>query len=264
MSKPRLCFTLLYGSGKFHLSRNFNLQSVGNFEWLLENYEFESIVRSVDELIILNVERKERDFEEFIKILNKLLKYCFMPVAIGGGIRSLDDASLLFNNGADKIILNTSYFENPTLVKSIIEKYGAQSIIASIDFKRDEFGSEFVYSNNGTKKIDLKLPEVIELVKNIGAGEIMLNSIKQDGTGMGFDMLSLQAAHSLCDLPIIASGGGDTSEHLMSGLRSGYASAVTSAHLFNFMGDGIQETRNQLISKNVELSSWNFDNILES
>lgn len=264
MSKPRLCFTLLYGGGKFHLSRNFNLQSVGDFEWLLENYEFESIVRSVDELIILNVERKERDFEEFLKTLNKLLKHCFMPVAIGGGIRSSDDAGLLFNNGADKIILNTSYFENPTLVNSLVEKYGAQSIIASIDFKRDELGCEHVYSNNGTKKIDLTLPEVIQLVKTFGAGEIMLNSINQDGTGMGFDMLSLKTVHNLCDLPIIASGGGDTSEHLMNGLTSGYASAVTSAHLFNFMGDGIQDTRNQLISKSVALCNWNFDNILKS
>ena len=103
------------------------------------------------------------------------------------------------------------------------------------------------------------MPEAVQLVKDTGAGEIMLNSINQDGTGMGYDISSLKTVYNLCDLPIIASGGGDTSEHLMSGISSGYASAVTSAHLFNFMGDGIQDTRKQLISKNIELCNWNFD-----
>ena len=259
MSRPRLCFTLLYGKGSFHLSRNFNLQSVGNFEWLLENYEFESISRSVDELIILNVEREERNFQEFIKTVNDVVKNCFMPVAVGGGIRSLDDANMLFDNGADKIILNTAYFEDQLLVRELIEKYGAQSIIASIDFKRDESNSEIIYTNNGSTKIDLTLSEVVKKIVEIGAGEILLNSIDRDGTGMGFDMNSLESLFNLCELPIIASGGGDTSDHLIEGLSSGNVSAVTSAHLFNFMGDGIQDTRNQLISNNIDLCKWNFD-----
>jgi cyclase len=259
MSRPRLCFSLLYGSGKFHLSRNFNLQSVGDFNWLLENYEFESISRSVDELIILNVDREERDFQEFIKTVNDVVKNCFMPVAVGGGIRSFEDARMLFDNGADKIVLNTCYFENHMLVEKLIANYGAQSIIASIDFKRDESNCEVVYTNNGSKKIELSLSKAVQKIDKIGAGEILLNSIDRDGTGMGFDINSLENAYNLCDLPIIASGGGDTSEHLIDGLSSGKVSAVTSAHLFNFMGDGIQHTRNQLISSNIDLCNWNFD-----
>ena len=258
MVKPRLCFTLLLSEGKFNLSRNFNLQSVGDFEWLMENYEFDSIARSIDELIILNVGNDEDDYTIFINTLQKVIKHCFMPVAVGGRIRTTDQAKSLFDNGADKIILNNAFFRDSKLVSSLANYYGTQSIIASIDYKRNEIGGAEIFLNGGTENTRHCLSEAIKNAAEIGAGELYLTSIDRDGTGMGFDVDALQVAHDSCDLPIIAAGGADTSDQLLEGLSSGYVSGVSTSHLFNFMGDGLQDARSELMKSGITLSQWNF------
>lgn len=261
MSKPRLCFTLLYADGSFHLSRNFNLQAVGDFEWLMDNYEFNSIVRSIDELIILNVSRSDIDWPDFLGMVRKLARQCFMPVAIGGGISSLDNARHLFENGADKIVLNSAFFYSQGMVSELASQYGSQSIVASLDFKRNEAGIAQVFSGRGKVNTGKNLVDAILRVKAIGAGELYLTSIDRDGTGMGYDLLALQEAHMTCDLPIIAAGGADTTERLIEGMQSGFASGVTTSHLFNFMCDGLQYARKELISSGIPLSNWNFEGI---
>lgn len=261
MAKPRMCFTLLYAEGKFQLSRNFSLQEVGDFEWLFENYEFESISRSVDELFILNVSRETSDWPDFINNVQKVVKHCFMPVAVGGGIRDINQAKSLFENGADKIIMGHSFFENQKLVGNLVDRYGSQSIIASIDFKRQQNEQLDVFIECGSKPTSFKLPEAISIAESIGAGEIYLTSIERDGTGMGFDLQALEVAHKSCDLPIIAAGGADTSSQLGEGILSSFVSAVSSAHLFNFMCDGLRDARSELISSGIPLSQWNFEGI---
>ena len=258
MAKPRLCFTLLYSEGKFHLSRNFRLQEVGDFEWLAENYEFESISRSVDELFILNVSRNECDWLNFLENIKKVVKKCFMPVAVGGGIRKIDQARSLFDNGADKIVMGNAFYKNHRLVSQLVKKYGSQSIIASIDFKKTNNNEFNVFLEYGVKPSSLNISQAVKMVENLGAGEIYLTSIERDGTGMGFDLDALKLAYESCDLPIIASGGADTSLQLGEGILSNYVSAVSSAHLFNFMCDGLYEARIELISSGIPLSKWNF------
>ena len=259
MAKPRMCFTLLYAEGKFQLSRNFSLQEVGDFEWLFENYEFESISRSIDELFIINVSRKTCDWPDFINNVQKIVKHCFMPVAIGGGIRDIHQAESLFENGADKIIMGHSFFQNKQLVGNLVDRYGSQSIIASIDFKRQENKKLSVFIGCGCKPTLLEIPEAISIAESVGAGEIYLTSIERDGTGMGFDLEALELAHKSCDLPIIAVGGADTSNQLGEGILSNFVSAVSSAHLFNFMCDGLRDARSELISSGIPLSQWNFE-----
>lgn len=261
MAKPRMCFTLLYADGNFHLSRNFNLQAVGNFDWLMENYEFESIARSIDELVILNVGRGEVDWPDFIKTVQNLVRRCFMPVAVGGGIRRVEQARLLFENGADKVVLNSAFFKAPHLVGELADSYGAQSIVASLDFRRDDNGTAQIYVDGGRENTGVDLASGVARAAELGAGELYLTSIERDGTGMGYDLTALELAYASCDLPIIAAGGADTTDRLAEGIRSGFASAVSTAHLFNFMCDGLRDARQQLIADGISLSRWNFEDI---
>ena len=261
MAKPRMCFALLYADGNFHLSRNFNLQEVGNFDWLMENYEFESITRSIDELLILNVGRGAPDWPGFIENVQKVVKYCFMPVAVGGGIRNTEQARLLFENGADKLVLNSAFFRDAQLVNRLARLYGAQSIVASLDFQRNGAGEAEIFVDGGRENTGVRLAEAVSGAARAGAGEIYLTSIDRDGTGMGYDLEALQTAFKACDLPIIAAGGADTSDRLGEGIRSGFASAVSTAHLFNFMCDGLREAREELIADGIPLSHWNFEDL---
>lgn len=261
MAKPRMCFTLLYANGNFFLSRNFNLQEVGDFDWLMENYEFESIARSIDELLILNVGRSELDWPGFLQNVQKVVKYCFMPVAVGGGISNTEQVRFLFENGADKVVLNSVFFSDPQLVTSLVSLYGTQSIVASLDFRRNDAGEAEIFINGGRENTGVLLADAVSGVARAGAGEIYLTSIDRDGTGMGYDLAALETAFKSCDLPIIASGGADTSDRLAEGIRSGFASAVSTAHLFNFMGDGLRDTREELIADGIPLSQWNFEDL---
>uniref|UniRef100_UPI004047C5A8 HisA/HisF-related TIM barrel protein n=1 Tax=Algoriphagus sp. TaxID=1872435 RepID=UPI004047C5A8 len=259
MLKSRLIFTLLYDNGNFSVSRNFNLQSVGDLSWLRENYEFESIARSVDELVILNVSRSETDRNAFYTCIEELSSFSFMPIAVGGKVRSLEDADRLFKSGADKLVLNTPYFINPDFVKQLVRLYGMQALLGSLDFKKN--GSNYdVYANNGLDILDMDLLQAIRYVEDIGVGELYLTSIDRDGTGQGYELDALKLASQASSVPIIASGGADTFDKLTEGITSGYTNAVATSHLFNFMGDGLFDARISMLGEGVKLSIWEFKN----
>jgi cyclase len=261
MAKPRMCFTLLYADGNFCLSRNFNLQAVGDYAWLMENYEFESIARSIDELIILNVSRSPHSWEQFVQTVRMIVELCFMPVSVGGGIRTGTQARVLFENGADKIVLNSAFFTDTKFVESLARSYGSQSIVSSLDFRRNNSGEAEIFIECGRLNTGVLLSDAISLVSSSGAGEIYLNSIDRDGTGMGFDLAALEVAFRACDLPIIAAGGAETSDRLAEGILSGFTSGVATAHLFNFMCDGLGDAREKLIAQGIPLSQWNFEDL---
>jgi cyclase len=256
-----MCFTLLYADGKFHLSRNFKLQTVGDVDWLMSNYEFESITRSIDELLILNVGNEGLDSRCFLESIEKVVKYCFMPVAVGGGVRNIEQAQLLFQSGADKVVLNSAFFTNTQLITNLVRLYGRQSIVASIDFRRNTACEAEVFIDGGRENTKILLADAVSLAAFAGAGEIYLNSIDRDGTGMGYDLSALETAFKSCDLPIIAAGGADTSDRLIEGVRSGFVSAVSTAHLFNFMCDGLRDARQEMILDGIPLSRWNFEDL---
>ena len=257
MGKPRLCFTLLYSDGDFCLSRNFKIQKVGNLEWIKDNYEFESISRSIDELVILNIDRTGPT-EKFIEDIRRIIDGCFMPIAIGGGIRSKEDAKIFFENGADKVVVNNALWENHNLVSHLAELYGRQSIIGSLDFTKK--GGVYNLFNRDIEMMPT-LDEGIEIVKNIGVGELLINAIDKDGTGEGYDFEALEQIAVKTKLPLIASGGGDSSPKLLEGIQKEYISAVTSSHLFNFMCDGLEYARSDLMNSKVELSKWDFSDL---
>jgi len=153
MLRKRIIFTLIYNNESFNQSRNFRLQKVGDLRWLEKNYKFQDIAFSLDELIVLNASKDEKDIEKFAKTLERLVDDVFIPIAAGGGIKTLDDAKLLFDNGADKLVINSILYEDTTLVKELVKIYGSQSLVANIDYKKVN-GENKIFIHDGTYEIE--------------------------------------------------------------------------------------------------------------
>ena len=256
MLKKRLIFTLLYGDGVYNLSRNFRLQRVGDLSWVQENYEFTSIARSIDELVVLEVSRGDRDLEIFAAQLELLSESCFMPLAAGGGIRTLDHAYRLFEAGADKVVVNSALFTDPALVETLAASFGAQSIMASLDYRLKEDGTRMVFTDNGATPTGMTLEQALAHIAKLNVGEVYLTSIDRDGTGNGFDLDALRMSTEISAIPTIASGGAGNYVHLIDGLQVGRVGAVSTANLFNFMGAGIEEARELMADEGIPLSMW--------
>ena len=256
MLKQRLIFTLLYDNERFMLSRNFSLQAAGGLEWIMEHYEFDSIAFSVDELIVLNVERGARNAERFGQTLRQISRHCFMPIAAGGGVRSVEDARHLLNSGADKIVVNTPLFDDAPLVRELVARFGAQCVVASIDYKKNATQELEVFKQNGSVATGMTVPQAVALALELGAGELYLTSINKDGTGQGLDVDYISAVGDGVGVPIIISGGAGNFNHLSAAIAAKHIAAVSTANLFNFMSDNLTEARQQIIRAGTPLAEW--------
>jgi cyclase len=255
MLRKRIIFTLIYSGESFMQSRNFRLQKVGNLGWLEKNYKFQEIAFSIDELIVLNASRNIKSIHKFASTISELVNDVFIPIAAGGGIRSLNDADLLFNSGADKIVLNSVLYQNPILVEDLVKIYGSQSIIASIDYKNNN-GINEVYISDGTQRIELTLEQYLEHIESLNVGEVYLNSIEKDGTGFGYDFQVIKSVGKIIKLPLIIAGGAGNESHLIEGLQLNGVSAVATANLFNFIGDGLPKARQKIILSGINIADW--------
>ena len=256
MLKKRLIFTLLYDRGQFMLSRNYRLQKVGDISWLQKNYDFSKVSFSIDELVVLDVTRGERDLNAFRDALRALTEGCFVPISAGGGVRSLEQARMLLRSGADKVVVNTPLYDNMALVDELAGEFGQQCVVASMDLKRSPDGSHQAWACNGSKAIGAPADELIARVSSAQIGEIYLNSIDRDGTGQGYDLTMLDLLPACIRRPIILAGGAGYASHLLTGLQDPRVDAVATAHLFNFIGDGLKQARGSLISNGVSLPVW--------
>ena len=256
MLKKRLIFTLLYSRGHFMLSRNFRLQKVGDFNWLQKNYNFAHIAYSIDELVVLNVDRDGSYQKEFCDVLKSLARGCFAPIAAGGGVRTIEDARALLRSGADKIVLNSPIYESPELVRGIAAEFGQQCIVGSVDVKRSESKGYAVFSGCGAVELDGNLSTWIDRISTEPVGEIYLNSIDRDGTGQGYDFGILDSLSREISVPVIFAGGVGNAAHLAAGLADSRVDAVATANLFNFVGDGLKQARRALIEGGVNLPLW--------
>ncbi|MGJ1317224.1 HisA/HisF-related TIM barrel protein [Sphingobacterium spiritivorum] len=255
MLRKRVIFTLLYCDGFFMQSRNFRLQKVGDVNWLEKFYKFNKIAFSLDELVILNVSRKSKNQEEFGRTVSRLVEGTYMPVAVGGGIRSLEDAEMLFKSGADKIVLNTSLSSDPDLVKLIVQKYGSQSVVASIDYLKKGESNE-IFIENGSLNINEGFENYLSHLKDLNVGEVYLNSMERDGTGFGYDFSLVKLVKSILNVPLIIAGGAGNEGHLKEALLHSEISAAATANLFNFIGDGLPKARIFLINSGENLANW--------
>ena len=255
----RLIYTLYFNESQFCLSRNFNLQSVGDVDWLHDNYGFGKSSHYIDELIILNVSRKYNDDNNlsFIEAVKKLTRDIFIPIGLGSGIRSLKDAKSMFDIGADKIVINSQIFRDPKLLLDIKEIYGSQSIICSIDLKNDPKLGPSIYINSGNQKVDslenLDFSSISPLF-----GELMVHSIDKDGTGEGFDFEIAKILESKnLKNQVIFSGGAGKPDHFKELFKNyPWISGVATGNLFNFLGTGLKDSRMLLIEQGIQLPDF--------
>jgi cyclase len=256
MLRKRIIFTLLYDSGTFVLSRNFRLQRVGDLAWLNRNYNFSQIAFHIDELIVLDVSRGPRDLQRFCETLRILSQGCFAPIAAGGGIRSISEARTLLQSGADKVVVNSALFQSPRLIQDLVEAFGQQCMVGSVDLKRSAAGNYLIHVENGSRTLDVPVAQALETLSQGLVGEIYLNSMDKDGTGQGYDFDVLSALPPKWSAPIILAGGVGNSRHLLAGLKHSKVDAVATAHLFNFVGDGLSQARSNIISSGISLAYW--------
>lgn len=256
MLKKRIIFTLLYDNGNFMLSRNFRLQKVGDINWLDKNYNFKNVSYFIDELVVLDITRTQRNIDQFCSDLKKVSQGCFVPIAAGGGIRTIETVSQLFKAGADKVVLNTELYQNTHLIEQIASDYGQQSIVASIDLKTNDKGYHSAWSHCGTLQQAGHASEWIQHINMLPIGEIYLNSVDKDGTGQGLDLNMLNILPEDISKPMILVGGVGNSSHILEGLLHPKVDAVATANLFNFIGNGLEQARNYVLSNNVELPVW--------
>lgn len=238
------------------LSRNFRLQKVGNLKWLQTNYNFSHISFSIDELVVLDVTRQKRDPAAFCDALKALSEGCFVPIAAGGGVRSIDQARSLLRSGADKVVVNSALYENNGFVSDLASEFGQQCVVASMDIKRTSGGDYRVVAECGSKTLEGDANDWIGRVARDSVGEIYLNSIDQDGTGQGYDFQMLDLLPADMPKPVILAGGVGNATHLAEGLADSRVDAVATAHLFNFVGDGLKQARQSLIAGGVDLPIW--------
>lgn len=247
---------MLYQHGQFMLSRNFRLQKVGNLQWLQSNYNFSHISCSIDELIVLDVSRGQKQPEEFCAALKQLSEGCFVPIAAGGGVRTIDAARDLLRSGADKVVVNSSLYEDSDFIQLLVSEFGQQCVVASMDIKSSPDSGFQAWSECGSVCQPGSASHWIEQVSQSAIGEIYLNSMDRDGTGQGYDLRVLDLLPPNISKPVILAGGVGNATHLAAGLADARVDAVATAHLFNFVGNGLKQARQTLITGGVNLPLW--------
>jgi imidazole glycerol-phosphate synthase subunit HisF len=256
MLKKRLILCLLLREDLFVNSRNFQLNPVGNLETILQYLHFEAI----DELVVLNVSRNGKDMERFAQHIMMIGRFCFVPIAAGGGVQTIDDFHRLLHAGADKVVVNSAVFEKPSLIQEAARLFGSQCVVVSIDVKKNRQGGYEAYGRNGTWNTGIDPVELARKVEALGAGEIFLTSIDRDGTCRGYDLDRVKAVAGAVKIPVIASGGVGEFKHLVEGIQQGDASAVSAANIFHFIGQSLRKAKSYLRENglNVPEPLWNF------
>ena len=191
--------------------------------------------KEVDELVLLDIDATTRGTGPQFDYVEEVLSEAFMPVGYGGGITSLRQIEQLFKLGVEKVVLNSVVAEQPTLLSEASQVFGAQSIVASMDVKRDLLGRRRAYTRGGKRKLDGDPIDLLKRWEQLGAGEVVVNSIDRDGTRLGLDLEFTAQAASAVEVPVVAVGGAGDIGHLVAGLKAG-ASAVGAGSMFVFHG----------------------------
>ncbi len=187
-----------------------------------------------DELTFLDITASSENRDTIYDIVARTARVCFMPLTVGGGVRQVDDVRKLLLAGADKASINTAAVTRPALVAEAAEKFGSQCIVVAIDAKQSGPGTWEVFTHGGRTATGLDAVEWARRMASAGAGEILLTSMDRDGTRAGFDVALTRAVSDAVPVPVIASGGVGTLDHLVAGIRDGGASAVLAASIFHF------------------------------
>jgi len=210
-----------------------------------------------DELCFLDITASHEDRDTIFHIVEETAERCFMPLTVGGGVRTLDDIRKLLEAGADKVSINTAAVFNREFVKDASEKFGAQCIVVAIDAKKVSAAGEAdrweIFTHGGRKPTGIDAIDYARQVVALGAGEILLTSMDRDGTKAGFDLALTRAIADAVPVPVIASGGVGTLDHLVDGVRDGHASAVLAASIFHFGTYSISQAKQHMAAAGLNM-----------
>jgi cyclase len=187
-----------------------------------------------DELTFLDITASSDRRDILYDVVNRTAEQCFMPLTVGGGVRGADDVRKLLLAGADKVSIMTAAVKNPDVIRELAEKFGAQCIVVAVDAKQVSPGKWEVFTHGGRTPTGIDAIDYAKQAASLGAGEILLTSMDRDGTRVGFDIELTRKIADAVSVPVIASGGVGTLDHLVEGVRDGHASAVLAASIFHF------------------------------
>jgi cyclase len=203
-----------------------------------------------DELTFLDITASHENRGIMLDVVRRTAEACFMPVTVGGGVRTVEDIRALLQSGADKVSINTAAVQRRDFVKEAAEKFGDQCIVVAIDAKRvskpGEAGAWEIFTHGGRKATGIDAVEYAKEVVALGAGEILLTSMDRDGTKAGFDIALTRAIADAVTVPVIASGGAGTLDHLIEGIRDGHATAVLAASIFHFGEFSVRQAKEHM------------------
>jgi len=243
MLKTRIIPTLLYKDfGLVKGERFDSRRAVGSAMQAIKVYN----LRGVDELVFLDVTATLQGREPDYELIDDLADDCFMPLTVGGGVHTIDHVRRLLEVGADKVAIGTAAATSPDLVNAAAERFGAQCVVAVIDTKpAHQGGPQRAWIRSATEATDVDPVSLAATLESAGAGEILLQSIERDGTMVGYDTATIEAVSTSVGIPVIASGGCGTYDHMISALKAG-ASALAAAAIFHFTEQTPLEAKHHL------------------
>jgi imidazole glycerol-phosphate synthase subunit HisF len=207
--------------------------------------------QGADELVFLDITASSDNRRTMIDVVRRTAEQCFMPLTVGGGIRTVADIRAMLLGGADKVSINTAAVREPLLIARSAEAFGVQCIVVAIDAKRTGMNRWTVFTHGGRYPTNLDAVEWAREVERLGAGEILLTSMDADGTKEGYDIALTSAVSSAVGIPVIASGGAGTLEHLLAALKDGKADAVLAASIFHFAEYTVADAKRFLAANGV-------------
>lgn len=226
-----------------------NLRDAGDPVELAALYDQEG----ADELVFLDISASSEGRETMIEVVRRTAEQVFIPFTIGGGLRTIEDIRRMLRAGADKVSLNTSAVQNPSLIKEGAHAFGSQCIVIAVDARQNSSGAWEVYIHGGRTPTGKDVLKWAEQVEQLGAGEILLTSMDRDGTKNGYDLELTRAVSRSVSLPVIASGGVGNLEHLAEGLTTGEADAVLAASIFHYREYSIIEAKKYLEKRGIPI-----------
>ena len=204
-----------------------------------------------DEICFLDITASNENRDTIYEVVEKTSKKCFVPLTVGGGVRSIDDINKLLNCGADKESINTAAVQNSKVVEDSSRKFGSQCIVVAIDAKRGKNGWE-IFTHGGRKSTGINAIDFAVKMEKCGAGELLVTSMDKDGTQTGYDIDLMKEISSIVNIPVIASGGVGSLDHLVNGIKAG-ASAVLAASIFHYGKYSIKQAKEYLDSKSIPM-----------
>jgi cyclase len=213
-----------------------------------------------DELLFLDITASHEGRDTIYDVVARTAEQCFMPLTVGGGVRTVDDIRKLLLTGADKVSINTAAIDNPDFVREAVQKFGSQCIVVSIDAKSVGENKFEIFTHGGRNGTGIDAIGWAERMTSLGAGEILLTSMDRDGTKQGFNLALTRAISDAVSVPVIASGGVGTLEHMVEGIRDGHASAVLAASIFHFGIYSIEQTKAYMEAAGIPVRLKNEDN----